>query len=81
MHAGQYAYRDRRTRKRNFRKLWIARMNAASRSAGITYSRLMQGLRLAGIGLNRKVLADMAVSDPSAFAKVVEQAKAALSGS
>ena len=81
MHAGQYAYRDRRTRKRNFRKLWIARVNAAARSGGMTYSRLMQGLRLAGVELNRKMLADMAVSDPGAFAKVVDQAKAALSGS
>ncbi|MGD8238682.1 MAG: 50S ribosomal protein L20 [Armatimonadota bacterium] len=81
MHAGQYAYRDRRVRKRNFRKLWIARVNAAARSAGMTYSRFMQGLRLAGVELNRKMLADMAVNDPGAFAKVVEQAKAALPGS
>ena len=80
MHAGQYAYRDRRVRKRNFRKLWIARVNAAARSSGMTYSRFMQGLREAGIDLNRKMLADMAIHDPSAFAKVVEQAKAALPG-
>jgi len=79
MHAGQYAYRDRRVRKRDFRKLWIARVNAAARNAGMTYSRFMQGLRRAGVDLNRKMLADMAVSDPEAFAKVVEQAKAALS--
>jgi large subunit ribosomal protein L20 len=81
MHAGQYAYRDRRTRKRDFRRLWIARVNAAVRGDGLTYSRFMQGLRRAGIELNRKMLADMAVNDPSAFATVVEQAKAALSGS
>jgi large subunit ribosomal protein L20 len=80
MHAGQYAYRDRRVRKRNFRKLWIARVNAGARSSGMTYSRFMQGLREAGIDLNRKMLADLAIHDPSAFAKVVEQAKAALPG-
>jgi len=81
MHAGQYAYRDRRVRKRNFRKLWIARVNAAARNAGMSYSRFMQGLRLAGVELNRKMLADMAVNDPGAFTKVVEQAKTALPGS
>ncbi len=80
MHAGQYAYRDRRVRKRNFRKLWIARVNAGARASGMTYSRFMQGLREAGIDLNRKMLADLAVHDPSAFAKVVEQAKATQPG-
>jgi large subunit ribosomal protein L20 len=74
--ALRYAYRDRRTRKRDFRSLWIVRINAAARMNGITYSRFMQGLSTAGIDLNRKVLADMAVRDPDGFAKIAEMAKA-----
>ncbi|MEK6690936.1 MAG: 50S ribosomal protein L20 [Nitrospirota bacterium] len=74
--ALRYAYRDRRTRKRDFRSLWIVRINAAARINGITYSRFMQGLSTAGIDLNRKVLADMAVRDPDGFAKIAEMAKA-----
>ncbi len=76
--AGQYAYRDRRQKKRQFRALWIVRINAASRSNGLGYSRLIAGLRKANIGLDRRVLADLAVHDKPAFAAVVEQAKAAL---
>lgn len=76
--AGQYAYRDRRQKKRQFRALWIVRINAASRANGLSYSRLIAGLRKANIGLDRRVLADLAVHDKSAFASVVEQAKAAL---
>ncbi len=76
--AGQYAYRDRRQRKRQFRRLWIARINAAARSNGLTYSRFINGLSKAGIALDRKVLADMAVNDKAAFAAMVEKAKAAL---
>ncbi len=76
--AGQYAYRDRRQRKRQFRSLWIARINAASRANGLSYSRLIAGLRKASIGLDRRVLADLAVHDKPAFAAVVEKAKAAL---
>jgi len=71
-----YAYRDRRVRKRDFRKLWIARINAAARMKGISYSRLMNGLKLAGIDINRKLLADMAVNDIQAFGQLVEMAKA-----
>ena len=70
----QYAYRDRRARKRQFRRLWIARINAAARQNGTTYSRLISGLSKAGIPLNRKVLADLAVHDKPAFTAVVEQA-------
>jgi large subunit ribosomal protein L20 len=70
-----YSYRDRRVRKRELRKLWIARINAAARMNGITYSRLMSALKKANITLNRKMLADMAVRDPNAFATVVAQAK------
>ena len=70
-----YSYRDRRVRKRDLRKLWIARINAAARMNGTTYSRLMSALKKANIGLNRKMLADMAVRDPQAFATVVAQAK------
>ena len=73
-----YAYRDRRQRKRDFRKLWIVRINAAARLNDMNYSRFMHGLKLAGIELDRKVLADMAMSDPAAFAKIVEASKAAL---
>jgi large subunit ribosomal protein L20 len=71
-----YAYRDRRVRKRDLRKLWITRINAAARLNGITYSRLVFGLKTAGIMLNRKVLADLAVRDPQAFTAVVNAAKA-----
>jgi large subunit ribosomal protein L20 len=78
MRAGQYAYRDRRTRKRVFRQLWIARINAASRELGITYSRFMAGMRKASIDIDRKVLADMAVNDPAAFGSIVEKVKAQL---
>jgi large subunit ribosomal protein L20 len=78
MKAGQYAYRDRRTRKRVFRQLWIARINAASRELGVTYSRFMAGLKKAQIGIDRKVLADMAVHDPAAFGAIVEKVKAQL---
>jgi large subunit ribosomal protein L20 len=70
-----YAYRDRRTRKRDLRKLWIARINAGARLNGSTYSRLMNGLKTGGIRLNRKVLADLAVRDPKAFAAVVATAQ------
>ncbi|MBP5426861.1 MAG: 50S ribosomal protein L20 [Clostridiales bacterium] len=73
-----YAYRDRRTKKRNFRKLWIARINAASRINGLSYSRFMSGLKKSGIVLNRKVLADMAVKDAKGFSQLAEKAKAAL---
>ncbi len=73
-----YAYRDRRNRKRDLRRLWIARINAASRRSGLSYSRLIHALKRADIRINRKMLADMAVRDPQAFAAVVEQAKTAL---
>ena len=76
--AGQYAYRDRRQRKRQFRALWITRINAQSRANGLAYSRLIAGLKKAEIGLDRRVLADLAVHDKAAFAAVVEKAKAAL---
>jgi large subunit ribosomal protein L20 len=76
--AGQYAYRDRRQRKRQFRALWIVRINAQSRANGLGYSSLIAGLRKANIGLDRRVLADLAVHDKPAFAAVVAQAKAAL---
>ncbi len=78
MKAGQYAYRDRRQKKRQFRTLWIARINAGARELGLTYSRFMNGLRKASVELDRKVLADMAVFDKSAFAKLVETAKSGL---
>ncbi len=71
----KYAYRDRRAKKRTFRGIWIARINAAARMNDISYSQLMHGLKLAGIELDRKVLAEMAVSDPSGFAKVAQNAK------
>ena len=77
--ALQYAYRDRRTKKRNFRALWIQRINAATRLHDMTYSRFMNGLAKAGIELDRKVLADIAVKEPETFAKLVDQAKASLS--
>ena len=76
--AGQYAYRDRRQRKRQFRALWITRINAAARLNGLSYSRMINGLSLAGIELDRKVLADMAVRDADGFAVLAEQAKASL---
>ena len=75
--AGQYAYRDRRRRKRNFRALWIQRINAATRELGLTYGRFIYGLDKAGIVVDRKVLADLAVTDKAAFAALVEKAKAA----
>jgi len=76
--AGQYAYRDRRQRKRQFRALWITRINAQSRVNGLSYSRLINGLKKAEIGLDRRVLADLAVHDKQGFAAIVEQAKVAL---
>lgn len=76
--AGQYAYRDRRTKKRVFRSLWIARINAAAREHGVTYSRFIAGLNKAGIGLDRKVLAELAVNDKPAFAAIVAQVKTSL---
>jgi len=78
MKAGQYAYRDRRTRKRVFRALWIARINAGARSHGVTYSRFIAGLKKASIDLDRKVLADLAVNDPAAFGSIVAKVKAQL---
>ena len=77
-HAGVYAYRDRKVRKRDFRKLWIARINAATRANGMPYSRFILGLRKANIDVNRKMLAEMAVSDEAGFTKLVELAKAEL---
>ncbi|WP_299375163.1 50S ribosomal protein L20 [uncultured Kiloniella sp.] len=74
----QYAYRDRRVKKRTFRGLWIQRINAGARLHGVTYSQFMNGVKKAEIGLDRKVLADLAVREPAAFAAVVEKAKAAL---
>jgi large subunit ribosomal protein L20 len=79
MKSYMYAYRDRRQRKREFRKLWITRINAAARLNGLSYSRLMHGLKLAGIEVNRKMLADLAVSDAQAFAQLAETAKTQLS--
>jgi large subunit ribosomal protein L20 len=78
MKAGQYQYRDRRQRKRQFRALWIARINAASRQHGLTYSVFMNGLSRAEIGVDRKVLSDIAIFDKDAFAKIVDQVKAKL---
>ncbi len=76
--AGQYAYRDRRQRKRDFRSLWIVRINAAARECGLSYSRFINGLKKANISMDRKVLADLAVRDKAAFAQIAEQAKAGL---
>ena len=76
--AGQYAYRDRKAKKRNFRALWITRINAQSRVEGLSYSRLIAGLKKANIALDRRVLADIAVHDKTTFAAIVEKAKAAL---
>ena len=78
MKAGQYAYRDRRTKKRVFRRLWIARINAATRELGLTYSQFINGMTKAGITLDRKVLADIAVHDIAAFGALAEKAKSAL---
>ena len=78
MKAGQYAYRDRRTRKRVFRALWIARINAASRELGVTYSKFMAGLKKAQIDIDRKVLSDMAIHDPAGFKSIVEKVKSQL---
>ena len=78
--AGQYAYRDRRQRKRQFRALWIARINAASRTQGLSYSNLINGMNKANITIDRKVLADIAVNDPQAFQAIAQQAKSALTG-
>lgn len=75
MKSLQYSYRDRKTNKRNFRKLWITRINAAARQNGLSYSRFMNGLKQGGIELNRKVLADMAINDPTGFTSLVEEAK------
>ncbi|MCP3804242.1 MULTISPECIES: 50S ribosomal protein L20 [Allokutzneria] len=78
LHSLGYAYRDRRARKGDFRKLWITRINAAVRENGMTYNRFIQGLRLAEIEVDRKILAELAVSDPAAFTALVEAARAAL---
>ena len=79
MKADQYAYRDRRQRKRQFRALWIIRINAAARENGLSYSRLMNGLKKADIDIDRKILADLAVADKTAFSVLAEQAKSSLS--
>ena len=78
MRARRYAYRDRRVRKREFRRLWITRINAACRERGMMYSHFIHGLKLAGIELDRKMMADLAVNDPETFSQLVEQAKAQL---
>ena len=78
MHSLQYAYRDRRARKGDFRRLWIQRINAAARADGMTYNRFIQGLKIAGVDVDRRMLADLAVSDPPAFSALVEVAKKAL---
>ena len=78
LHSGQYAYRDRRARKGEMRRLWIQRINAACRQNDMSYSRFIAGLNAAGIEVNRKMLADLAVTDPKAFSAIVAQAKAAL---
>ena len=80
MHSGQYAYRDRRQNKRNFRKLWIARINAATRENGMSYSKFINGLSIAGIEINRKMLSEIAISDPKAFTELVNISKDALDG-
>ncbi len=77
MHSGQYAFRDRRARKGEFRKLWIQRINAASREHGMSYSRFINGLHTAGVEVDRKVLADLAITDPAAFAALVKVAESA----
>jgi large subunit ribosomal protein L20 len=78
LHSGQYAFRDRRAKKGEFRRLWIQRINAACRQNDMSYSRFIAGLNAAGIEVNRKVLADMAITDPTSFSALVAQAKAAL---
>jgi large subunit ribosomal protein L20 len=78
LHSATYSYRDRRARKGDFRQLWITRINAAARANDITYNRFVQGLRLAGVTVDRKVLADIAVTDPAAFTALVEVARAAV---
>ncbi len=78
MHSLQYAYRDRRARKGDFRRLWIVRINAAARDNGLSYSRLMAGLRLAEVDLDRKILAELAVNEPDAFSELVQVAKSSL---
>jgi large subunit ribosomal protein L20 len=78
LHSMQYSYRDRRDRKGDFRQLWITRINAGARANGMTYNRLIQGLRLAGVEVDRKILADLAVNDAAAFAALVEVARAAV---
>ena len=78
--AGQYAYRDRRRRKREFRSLWIVRINAAARLHGLSFSRFINGLRKCGVDIDRKVLAELAVSDAHAFGQLAQQAKSALAG-
>jgi len=78
MRSLQYAYRDRRQRKRDFRKLWITRINAAARMNGLSYSKFMHGLKLAEIDMNRKMLAQIAISDAAAFTQIADQAKAAM---
>ena len=78
MHSGEYAYRDRRQNKREMRKLWIARINAGARINGLSYSKLMNGLNKAGVKINRKMLSEIAINNPEDFAKICEQAKAAL---
>jgi large subunit ribosomal protein L20 len=78
MKSGNYAYVGRKLRKRDFRQLWIARINAAARANGMSYSTFMNGLKKANITLNRKVLSDLAISDPNGFAKLVETAQAAI---
>ena len=78
--AGQYAYRDRKVNKRNFRSLWIQRINAAAREEGFTYSQFIHGLNLAGVEMDRKVLADIAGADPAGFKAIAEQVRTALAG-
>ena len=78
MHAGMYAYRDRRNKKRDFRRLWIARINAGARQNGMSYSTFINGLLKAGIEIDRKVLSDLAITDAAAFSQIIEASKAAL---
>ena len=80
MHSGKYAYRDRRANKRNFRKIWITRINAACRENEISYSKFIDGLNKAGVVINRKMLSELAISDPKAFSDIVKVAKDALNG-
>ena len=80
MHSGQYAFRDRKQKKRDFRKLWITRINAACRENEISYSRFIEGLSKAGVEVNRKMLSEIAINDPKAFAEIVKTAKAGLEG-